>query len=116
VSGGHNVEVLTGDPAQHSPQADALLGYEGATRQGNWQEASKYLTPISAGILKQEVSTELGLNQFKTAGKYMKQLLKDGAARRAEIEKVIVSGDDAAVIAPGFAADFVLVNGRWLKI
>ena len=32
------------------------------------------------------------------------------------IKKVVVSGEDAAIIADGFAADFVLIGGKWLKI
>ena len=116
IVGATGVKTLTGAEAQHSPQADTLIAYEDAVRKGSWKEASKSLTPISAEILQREVATPEGLGQFQTAGKYMKQLLPQGDARRAQIEKVVVGGDDAAVIGNGFAADFVLVNGRWLKI
>lgn len=116
ITGGRDLQTLTGDAAQHSPQVEALLSYEAAVRKGSWKEASNYLTPISAEILKKEVGTKEGLGQFQTAGKYMTQLMSQGDTRRKEIEKVIVSGDDAAVIGQGFAADFVLINGRWLKI
>lgn len=109
-------QTLAGAEAQRTAQADALIGYENAVRKGSWKEAAKYLTPQSAAVLQGEVSTPHGLAQFQTAGRYMKELLANGDARRQQIQKVVVSGEDAAVIGTDFAADFVLVGGRWLKI
>jgi hypothetical protein len=106
---------LTGPAALQSQQVQTLLRYEEAVRKGNWKVASKYLTPLSAEALAREVSTPHGLSQFKTAGKYMNDFVPRDLSQRL-IRKVVVSGDDAAIIADGFAADFVLIGGRWLKI
>jgi hypothetical protein len=116
ITGGAAVKTLTGEAAWKSPQVDALIRYETAVRNGKWQEAVKYLTPLSAEVLQREVATPHGLGQFQTAGKYMKDFLAQGEARRREIQKVVVSGDDAAVIGDAFAAEFVRIDGRWRKI
>jgi hypothetical protein len=106
---------LTGPEALQSAQVRTLLNYESAVRKGKWKEAQKYLTPLSAEALARDVSTPHGLSQFQTAGKYMNDYVPKDLAQRL-IKKVVVSGEDAAIIADGFAADFVLINGKWLKI
>ena len=116
IVGAVEPRVLTGVEAHVSPLVEVLLGYEDAVRKGDWKKAAKYLTPLSAAALEREVATEHGLGQFKTAGRYLSEYMPRGEARRAGIQKVIVSGEDAAVISDGFAADFVRVGGRWLKI
>jgi len=106
---------LTGAEALQSPQVQTLLRYEAAVRKGSWKEASKYLTPLSAEALARDVSTPHGLSQFQTAGKYLKDFVPNDMSQRL-IKKVVISGADAAIIADGFATDFVLINGKWLKI
>lgn len=115
IVGAVKPQVLTGPDALRSPQVDVLLKYETAVRKGNWKEASKYLTPLSAEALARDVSTPHGLGQFQTAGKYMREFIPLDMSQRL-VKQVVIGAEDSAIVADGFATDFVLIDGRWLKI
>ena len=95
VSASH-AQTLTGAQAQKSPQADVILAFEKAL---NWQgidAAGAYATPEKLAEMRVQIK-QLGADSFKQMQAEMRKATPQGEARRKQIEKVVVDGDNAVL-------------------
>ena len=108
-----HAQILTGAPAQKSPQAEVFLAYSKALIGQGIDAASAYMTPEKLaemkGMLKQ--FGEEGFREFQAKMRNEPQ----GEARRKQIEKVEVKGDHAVLEArdgPGVVSVAHLVRTK----
>ena len=90
------MQTLTGAQAQKSPQAEVFLAYEKAL---NWQgidAAGAYATPEKLAEMRVQIK-QLGADSFKQTQAAMRKATPQGEARRKQIEKVVVDGDNAVL-------------------
>ncbi|MBE2260463.1 MAG: hypothetical protein H6942_03710 [Candidatus Accumulibacter sp.] len=88
-------QTLTGAQAQKSPQADAFLAYEKALIAGGLDGARPYMTAAKVDDL-QGMAKAFGDDGFKQFLDRMRSGAQ-GEARRKQIEKVEVKGDQAVL-------------------
>ncbi len=85
---------LKGEEAAKSPQAQAVLAYEKACREGRMEDAEKLATPGKFGELKQAME-QMGKATFL---EQVKQFIPETAVREKQIKEVIVRGKHATVV------------------
>jgi len=85
---------LKGEEAVKSPQAQAVLTYEKACREGRIEDAAKLATPECFSQVKQAIE-KMGKDVFLEQAK---QFIPDTATREKQITEVIVRGKHAVVI------------------
>ncbi len=90
-----HAQTLAGAAAQKSPQADALLAYEGALIAGGLDAARPHMTPEKVKDLESMVKA-LGEDGFRRFLDRMRSGAQ-GEARRKQIFKVDVKGDYAVL-------------------
>jgi len=83
-----------GEEALKSPQAQAILVYEKALREGRIEDAAKLATPEKFGQLEQAIQ-QMGKPAFL---EQVKQFIPEAAVREKQIAEVIVRGKNAVVV------------------
>ena len=91
-----HAQTLTGAQAQKSPQAEVFLAYEKALIWQGIDAASPYMTPERLAGMK-DMLKQLGAESFKQMQIEKRKSVLQGEARRRQIEKVVVDGDNAVV-------------------
>ena len=90
------MQTLTGAQAQKSPQAEVFLAYEKALHWEGIDAAGAYMTPERlAGM--QDMLKQFGADGFKQMQTERRKSTPQGEARRKQIEKVVVDGDNAVL-------------------
>ena len=90
------MQTLSGAQAQKSPQAEVFLVYEKALLTQGIEAAGVYMTPERLADMKDSLKQfgEAGFKEFQTM---RLKTTPQGEARRRQIEKVVVDGDNAVL-------------------
>lgn len=103
---------LKGAEAVKSPQAQAVLAYEKACREGRFEDAAKLSTPAHMADLNNALK-QMGKETFL---QQVKQFIPETAVREKQIEELIARGKHAVVIIRDnglIPATVVEENGVW---
>ncbi len=88
--------TLTGTKAQHSPQAEVFLQFETALLDHGIDATAPFVTPARMAQMKSDLE-QLGADGFREFQQHMRAVTPRGDARRAQIEKLIITGDKAVL-------------------
>jgi hypothetical protein len=88
--------TLTGEQAQKSPQAEVFLAYETALLWQGIDAAGAYMTRERLANMHEQIA-QFGADGFKEMQTQRRATTPQGEARRAQIEKVVVDGDNAVL-------------------
>ena len=91
-----SMQTLGGAQAQKSPQAEVLLAFEDAFNSKGVEAAGAYATPELQAEMNEQIK-QIGADTFKTMQAAMRKDTARGEARRKQIEKVVVDGDNAVL-------------------
>jgi hypothetical protein len=95
---GAPAQTLTGVAAQNSPQAAVLLAYEKAFLRQGIEAAAPYMTAERLADL-QAMLKKYGEASFRDFQTRQRQSTPQGDARRRQIEKIVVTSDNAVLTA-----------------
>lgn len=90
------MQTLKGVQAQKSPQAETFLAYEKALLWQGLDAASPYMTPEKLADMRSMIES-FGADGFKAFQTTRRASTPQGAARRRQIETVVVDGDNAVL-------------------
>jgi hypothetical protein len=90
------MQTLTGAQAQKSPQAEVFLAYEKALLGEGIDAAGAHMTAERLAGMKDQIK-QFGAEGFKQMQTERRKSTPQGEARRKQIEKVVVDGDNAVL-------------------
>jgi len=89
-------QTLTGAQARKSPQAEVFLAYEKALLWQGIDAAGAHMTAERLEGMKAQIQ-QFGADGFKQMQAERRKSTPQGEARRKQIEKVVVDGDNAVL-------------------
>lgn len=93
-----SLRTIIGAAAQHTPQADVFIAFEQALVDGGLDAAGAYLTTAKLADMRARLE-RLGEASFRDFQMRQRASMPTGEARRRQIERVDIDGDDARVVA-----------------